>query len=293
MKGTQQNQSVRSRVGRDPLSPPGTTNRKRRLQPAGFPSLLALLLTSALLPSAAHAQDLSVKSILKSTVNLIPKLGSGGTAGKAPEATLPTSQAPQNAANAPKTEPAKEEKASSFEFSAEYLLALRAATSVWTGPVEQALSFLGTPYRMGGTSRKGIDCSGLVGFIFNNQGFSLPRTAAQQFQIGTPVEMEELRPGDLVFFANTYKRGISHVGLYVGDGKFVHAENRRRGVVITRLDDGYYRAHFAGGRRLIRTPGDDLAVAASELRAQAQAPVESESLALADATPRATSPVVR
>jgi cell wall-associated NlpC family hydrolase len=147
---------------------------------------------------------------------------------------------------------------------------LRAATAVWTGPVEQALSFLGTPYRMGGVSRSGIDCSGLVGLIFNSEGFTLPRTAAEQFRIGTPVDLESLRAGDLVFFANTYRRGISHVGIYIGDGRFVHAENRRRGVVVSRLGESYYQARFVGGRRLLRMPGDDLAAAAS-LRANADA----------------------
>jgi cell wall-associated NlpC family hydrolase len=273
MKGTLQNPVDRSRVGRDPLSPPGKSNRTRWV---GSSSFLALLLTSALLPTAAPAQELpSFKSIVKNTVNKIPGLGSGeAQADKLPE----------------KVEAVAKEEKSSFEFGAEYLLALRAATSVWTGPVQQALSFLGTPYRMGGTSRQGIDCSGLMGFIFNNEGFSLPRTAAQQFQIGTPVEIDNLRAGDLVFFANTYKRGISHVGLYIGEGKFVHAENRRRGVVITSLQDGYYRAHFAGGRRLIRTPGDDLAVAASELRTAPSPAVESESLA--EAAPRAASTTI-
>lgn len=170
----------------------------------------------------------------------------------------------------------KKDDESSFQFGAEYLLALRAATSVWTGPVEQALALLGTPYRLGGTNRAGIDCSGLIGLVFRHEGFSLPRTAAEQFRIGSPVELAELRAGDLVFFANTYKRGISHVGLYIGDGKFVHAENRRRGVVITSLNDNYYRSRFAGGRRLIRTPGDNLMAAADRLSSKGGI-VEAES----------------
>lgn len=197
----------------------------------------------------------------KRSANRLPKLLAASLLALA--VTVPAARADE-----PSEKPDSDE--SSFQFGAEYLLALRAATAVWTGPVEQALALLGTPYRLGGTNRAGIDCSGLIGLVFRHEGLSLPRTAAEQFRIGSPVEIDDLRAGDIVFFANTYKRGISHVGLYIGDGKFIHAENRRRGVVITSLADKYYRSRFAGARRLIRTPGDGLMAAADRLSGKAE-----------------------
>lgn len=245
---------VSLRVALDPLSPPGPlTLSKRSAKPvskllAVLAPVLVVLVPLVATPPAARAEEPStLDTILRSAGNLLPDLRPKAEGDKASEKTDKT---------------LKKDDESSFELGAEYLLALRAATSVWTGPVEQALSLLGTPYRLGGTNRQGIDCSGLIGLVFRHEGFSVPRTAAEQFRIGSPVEIDELRAGDLVFFANTYKRGISHVGLYIGDGKFIHAENRRRGVVITSINDTYYRSRFAGGRRLLRTPGDDLMAAA-------------------------------
>jgi cell wall-associated NlpC family hydrolase len=115
--------------------------------------------------------------------------------------------------------------------------------------VEQAMTYLGTPYRRGGTSRNGLDCSGLTGAVYGEQGLDLPRTAAEQFREGVAVAESDLRPGDLVFFRDTYKRGISHVGIYIGDGRFLHAAGRRHGVIVSELSRPYYRLRFAGGRR--------------------------------------------
>jgi len=120
-----------------------------------------------------------------------------------------------------------------------------------SGMVERALSWLGVRYRFGGQDeKKGFDCAGLVRRAFST-AVDLPRTAAAQFRQGCLVERDELQPGDLVFFKNTYKRGISHVGIYVGDGQFVHAASTRRAVVVDRLDAPYYQKRFAGGRRVM------------------------------------------
>ena len=119
------------------------------------------------------------------------------------------------------------------------------------GMVERALSFIGVRYRFGGQDeKKGLDCAGLVRRAFST-AIDLPRTAAAQFREGCLVERHELQPGDLVFFKNTYKRGISHVGIYVGEGKFVHAASSRRSVVVDRLDSTYFATRFAGARRIL------------------------------------------
>lgn len=120
------------------------------------------------------------------------------------------------------------------------------------GMVQRALSWIGVRYRFGGQDeKKGFDCAGLVRKAFSSMAIDLPRTAAAQYGEGCIVPREDLRAGDLVFFRNTYKRGISHVGIYIGDGAFVHAASTRRAVTIDRLDTPYFATRFAGGRRVL------------------------------------------
>lgn len=118
--------------------------------------------------------------------------------------------------------------------------------------VAAAYAFRGSRYVMGGTSRSGFDCSGFVRYILSNAGgVSVPRTAVEQYYHGTPVATKDLQPGDLVFFKNTYKNGISHVGIYAGNGKFIHAANPRKGVRMDNLNEPYYQHHYAGARRVL------------------------------------------
>ena len=93
-----------------------------------------------------------------------------------------------------------------------------------------AQQFKGMRYVWGGTSPKsGFDCSGLVQYVYAKWGIYLPRCASEQVNKGVSVKQNELQPGDLVFFQNTYKRGLSHVGIFVGDGWFIHASKRANG----------------------------------------------------------------
>jgi len=116
---------------------------------------------------------------------------------------------------------------------------------------KQALSYRGARYKFGGTTKKGMDCSGLVARIYADlKMHRVPRVSAALYKSGEPVSLDALRPGDLVFFKNTYKHGISHVGVYAGNNKFVHAANKRHGVIVTSMADPYYQLHFAGARRL-------------------------------------------
>jgi cell wall-associated NlpC family hydrolase len=119
------------------------------------------------------------------------------------------------------------------------------------GVIDRAMSWLGVRYRFGGTDEvKGFDCAGFVRKVFSGAGVVLPRTALTQFGQGCAVALEELEPGDLVFFRNTYKAGISHVGIYLGEHRFIHAASRRRSVVVDSMDAPYFSSRFAGGRRL-------------------------------------------
>jgi len=118
--------------------------------------------------------------------------------------------------------------------------------------VQAAYAFRGTRYVMGGTSRSGFDCSGFVRYILGaTNGVDLPRTATEQYYHGAPIPSDRLQPGDLVFFKNTYKHGISHVGIYAGEGKFIHAANAHKGVRMDNLGDSYYQSHYAGARRVL------------------------------------------
>ncbi len=123
-------------------------------------------------------------------------------------------------------------------------------TSLRARIVQDAKSWRGTPYRYGGRSKEGTDCSGLVYTVFARHGLSLPRRAADQYKAGKPVRSDVLAPGDLVFFRNTAGPGITHVGIYVGNGSFIHSSTRK-GVIISRLSETYYRKHFAGARRVL------------------------------------------
>jgi hypothetical protein len=111
-------------------------------------------------------------------------------------------------------------------------------------------SFLGTPYRYGGTSRRGMDCSGFVVVVFRKlNGAALPRSSRRQRRLGKPVSRNRAKAGDLVFFRGGVFNLVNHVGIYMGDGEFAHASSSK-GVVYTDLDDEYFGPRFAGFRRL-------------------------------------------
>ncbi len=117
------------------------------------------------------------------------------------------------------------------------------------GLTRSALRFLGVPYVFGGTSTSGFDCSGFVQHVFAMMGIALPRTADAQYDVGKP-SVGGPRAGDLVFF-DTYG-GVSHVGIYLGAGEFVHASSSH-GVMVSHLSDSYWAARYVGSKRFVAT----------------------------------------
>jgi cell wall-associated NlpC family hydrolase len=133
--------------------------------------------------------------------------------------------------------------------------ATQAASKVWHGTQDVALfalGLLGVDYRFGGsTPDRGLDCSGLVQYVFQEvTGTTLPRTSREMSRLGTRVAIADLAPGDLVFF-NTRRFAFSHVGLYLGDNRFIHAPSAGGEVEIAALSQSYWKRRFDGARRLV------------------------------------------
>jgi cell wall-associated NlpC family hydrolase len=134
-----------------------------------------------------------------------------------------------------------------------------AAEALPADVVMRALSLLDVPYRYGGRGPEGFDCSGFVGFVYGEAaGMALPRRAEDLGRVGAERARSGLAPGDLVFF-NTLGRSYSHVGIYIGDGRFVHAPARRGRVRIDQLAEPYWTARYNGARRLLGEPPAQIA----------------------------------
>lgn len=113
----------------------------------------------------------------------------------------------------------------------------------------RAISLLGAPYKWGASGPNAFDCSGLVRFVHAQVGISVPRTAAEQFSAATPVDLDRIQPGDLLFFRIKGRR-VSHVAIYAGDGRFIHAPQTGRPVEFRELEDEYYQKRLVGAGRL-------------------------------------------
>lgn len=114
--------------------------------------------------------------------------------------------------------------------------------------ITEGKKVIGTPYKWGGTTTKGFDCSGFTSYAYKKAGKTIPRTTTDQYKRGKAVTKKQLQKGDLVFF-QTYKKGASHVGIYMGKGQFIHASSTK-GVSIASLENSYWKSKFYGAKRL-------------------------------------------
>ncbi|MBX0316847.1 C40 family peptidase [Planococcus glaciei] len=124
-----------------------------------------------------------------------------------------------------------------------------ASTATSTKLVSDAKSYIGTPYKWGGVTPTGFDCSGYILYVFNKSGIQLPRTTREQYKEGTAVSKSNLKAGDLVFF-NTTGSGVSHAGIYIGNNNFIHTSSSK-GVMISSINDPYYwGSKYVGAKRV-------------------------------------------
>jgi cell wall-associated NlpC family hydrolase len=125
--------------------------------------------------------------------------------------------------------------------------------------INNAMQLIGVRYRWGGnTPQSGLDCSGFVRYVFNDTfGFLLPRKSSQMSKVGLQIRKDELQPGDLVFF-NTMRHAFSHVGIYLGDNKFIHAPSKGKSIRVDDMTKVYWEKRYNGARRLDNTGGFDV-----------------------------------
>ena len=127
--------------------------------------------------------------------------------------------------------------------------ALNGNTATAQAIIATAKQYIGVPYVWGGSSPSGFDCSGFVQYVFGKHGVTLPRTSKEQYSVGTWVAQSNLQPGDLVFY-NTSGSGVSHLGIYIGNGQFIHASTSK-GVMISEMSNSYWSARYYGARRVL------------------------------------------
>lgn len=126
-----------------------------------------------------------------------------------------------------------------------------AATMDGNDIVSEAKEHLGVDYVFGGSSPSGFDCSGFVRYVYKQAGINLPRSSSEQYEVGKSVSKDDLAPGDLVFFKDTYKSGISHAGIYIGSNKFISASSSK-GIKIDSLSASYWAPKYAGAKRVLK-----------------------------------------
>jgi cell wall-associated NlpC family hydrolase len=122
--------------------------------------------------------------------------------------------------------------------------------------LKTAYSQMGKPYKYGGTSpQTGFDCAGFVQWCYQQSGIDLPRTSKEMLSVGSPVDKDDLRPGDILVYGSYRGRGVTHAGIYIGNGRYIHSPNTGDRIKESEAFDKYHRAHFIAARRVLNEPG--------------------------------------
>ncbi|WP_296654258.1 C40 family peptidase [Paraburkholderia sp.] len=184
-------------------------------------------------------------------IGILVAAAPGAFADEVSSSTQDVSGSPSTAANSQATQSLPTEQATPAPAGSGARSFLSGMAGKAGDVVVGALNMIGVRYRWGGsTPDSGLDCSGFVRYVFQDTlGMSLPRRAEEMSRVGEKVSMRNLKPGDLVFF-NTMRRTFSHVGIYIGDNKFVHSPSTGSTIRVDDLDDGYWEKRFTGARRV-------------------------------------------
>jgi peptidoglycan endopeptidase LytE len=207
-------------------------------------------------PAAPAGQPASVQAPPSGSAPVIQTVALAPASAAQPAPQPKPAQPPAQAAPTPKPEAQPRPGAPSAPTSAAQP-ARPSAPAVAPGPpgsqaamAAAAVKLLGKPYAWGGSSESGFDCSGYVWYVAKQAGVTISRGLRGQYDAGSHPDRKALKPGDLVFFQNTYMPGLSHNGIYVGDGKFAHAADESQGVTISNLDDAYWSTRLFGITRV-------------------------------------------
>jgi cell wall-associated NlpC family hydrolase len=232
------------------VSEPGAA--KKNSSPASFDALLSALRNPAAMSTSAGQKATADLFRIEMMQNSLSLAGDGVTARPiglpAFEALLagPTQYCPAS----PAPSPATAAPVAPLWNYAPVAAQPESASAPKLDAIEAtAANYLGTPYRFGGEGADGIDCSSFVQKVFREHQIDLPRTAREQNKMGGDVAPGDLQKGDLVFF-HTYADYPSHVGIYLGDGKMIHASSGRGEVTVSNLDSDYYRSRYLGAKRV-------------------------------------------
>ncbi|MGV3616998.1 MAG: LysM peptidoglycan-binding domain-containing protein [Fimbriimonas sp.] len=165
----------------------------------------------------------------------------------------PKAQRQYVAKRTPKASTRRRATESKHEFTQEATYAMAVSGDTQDKILSKARSMRGVRYRWGASSRSATDCSGFTSQVFGSNGYRLPRTSAAQSKTGAKVDRNSLKPGDLVFFKTRRGTRVSHVGIYTGNGKFIHASSGGGKVQVNSLSDGYYNKRFVTARRVVKS----------------------------------------